>query len=266
MALDPGSARVKEIARLSQKDARYETGLFLLEGPQGLKELAHYPEIAQEILVTEEALTRYSVEIAALEKAGVAIEQVSSRVMEKISDTKTPQGVVSVVHHLDLELDEVIESEPKLLVLLDRIQDPGNAGTIIRAADAAGADAVLFSEGSVDPYNPKVVRSTAGSLLNVPVSIGVDMERAISGIKQKGVRVFSTSARGDALPEIAAEVLAGPSAWVFGNEAGGVSSEIAKLADQTVAIPIYGSAESLNLATAASVCLYFTAFAQRANH
>ena len=94
MALDPGSARVKEIARLSQKDARYETGLFLLEGPQGLKELAQYPELAQEIFVTESALERYAAEISTLEKAGVSVEQVSTRVMEKIADTKTPQGIV----------------------------------------------------------------------------------------------------------------------------------------------------------------------------
>ena len=266
MALDPGSARVKEIARLSQKDARYETGLFLLEGPQGLKELAQYPELAQEIFVTESALERYSAEISTLEKAGVAVEQVSTRVMEKIADTKTPQGIVSVVHHVDVEFSEILETSPKIVVLLDRIQDPGNAGTIIRAADAAGADAVVFSTGSVDPYNSKVVRSTAGSLLNVPISVGVDMQEAVIELQSKGIQVLSTSAKGESLPELPQGTLATASAWIFGNEAGGVGAELAALADKTVSIPIYGSAESLNLATAASICLYFTAFAQRANH
>ena len=266
MALDPGSARVKEIARLSQKDARYETGLFLLEGPQGLKELTHYPELAQEIFVTEVAAERYSEEIAALSGAGVSVEQVSSRVMEKIADTKTPQGIVSVVHHVDVEFSEVVQASPKLVVLLDRIQDPGNAGTIIRAADAAGADAVIFSVGSVDPYNSKVVRSTAGSLLNVPISLGVEMTTAIGELQEAGVQVFSTSSKGESLAELPGGTLQGPCAWIFGNEAGGVDPELASMADKTVSIPIYGSAESLNLATAASVCLYFTAFAQRANH
>ena len=266
MALDPGSPRVKEIARLSQKDARYETGLFLLEGPQGLKELAQYPELAQEVFVTESAMERYSVEISALEKAGVAIEQVSMRVMEKIADTKTPQGIVSVVHHIDVEFSEIVATSPKLVVLLDRIQDPGNAGTIIRAADAAGADAVVFSTGSVDPYNSKVVRSTAGSLLNVPISVGVNLLEAVIELQGAGVQVLSTSARGDSLPDLPHGLLATASAWIFGNEAGGVGSELAAVADKTISIPIYGSAESLNLATAASICLYFTAFAQRANH
>ena len=265
MALDPGSARVKEIARLHQKDARYETGLFLLEGPQGLKELAQYPELAEEIFVTENALERYSAELAALEKAGARIEQVSSRVMEKIADTKTPQGVVSVVHHIDVELEEVVASDPKMVVLLDRIQDPGNAGTIIRAADAAGADAVIFSTGSVDPYNSKVVRSTAGSLLNVPICLGADLKQATSLLQSEGIQVLSTSAKGESLPNLAEGALSAPSAWIFGNEAGGVDPELAAAADKTISIPIYGSAESLNLATAASICLYFTAFAQRAN-
>ena len=266
MALDPGSARVKEIARLHQKDARYETGLFLLEGPQGLKELAQYPALAQETFVTESAAERYVGELSALERAGVPVELVSTRVMEKISDTKTPQGVVSVVHHIDVEFPEIVASKPKLVVLLDRIQDPGNAGTIIRAADAAGADAVVFSLGSVDPYNSKVVRSTAGSLLNVPVSVGVELSQAIPELQASGVQVLSTSAKGEGLPAMGRETLGKPSAWIFGNEAGGVDAKLASLADTTVSIPIYGSAESLNLATAASVCLYFTAFAQRANH
>ena len=266
MALDPGSARVKEIARLHQKDARYETGLFLLEGPQGLKELAQYPELAQEIFVTESARERYSAELVTLEEAGVSLEQVSTRVMEKISDTRTPQGVVSVVHHIDVEFPEILASKPRLVVLLDRIQDPGNAGTIIRAADAAGADAVVFSLGSVDPYNAKVVRSTAGSLLNIPVSVGVELSQAIPKLQMAGIQVLSTSARGEHLPDMGQAVLEKSSAWMFGNEAGGVDPKLASLADKTVSIPIYGSAESLNLATAASVCLYFTAFAQRANH
>jgi len=188
------------------------------------------------------------------------------RVMEKIADTKTPQGIVSVVHHVDVEFSEIVETSPKLVVLLDRIQDPGNAGTIIRAADAAGADAVVFSTGSVDPYNSKVVRSTAGSLLNVPISVGVDMQEAVIELQSKGMQVLSTSAKGESLPELPQGTLATPSAWIFGNEAGGVGAELAALADKTVSIPIYGSAESLNLATAASICLYFTAFAQRANH
>ena len=265
MSLSPGSERVKEVAKLQQKDARYEAGLFLLEGPQGLKELIDFPELVHEVFVTEAAAERYEAELSSLRRAGVAVEQVNSRVMEKISDTKTPQGVVSVVHHLDLDFEEILQAQPRLVVLLDRIQDPGNAGTIIRAADAAGADAIVFSNGSVDPYNPKVVRSTAGSLLHVPISVSVDLEDAVDRLRRSGIQVFATAMDGEPLNEIDQEVLGKPTAWVFGNEAQGVAEGLIRACDKSVSIPIFGSAESLNLATAASICLYTSAFAARGN-
>ena len=265
MSLSPGSERVKEVAKLQQKDARYEAGLFLLEGPQGLKELIDFPELAHEVFVTEAAAERYEAELSSLRRAGVDIEQVNQRVMEKISDTKTPQGVVSVVHQLDVEFQEILQAKPRLVVMLDRIQDPGNAGTIIRAADAAGADAIIFSNGSVDPYNPKVVRSTAGSLLHVPISVSVELPLAVAGLREAGVQVFATAMDGRPLNEISQEVLGQPTAWVFGNEAQGVTEELIQACDESVSIPIFGSAESLNLATAASICLYTSAFAARGN-
>ena len=266
MSLSPGSDRVKEIARLQQKDARYEAGLFLLEGPQGLKELVEFPELVHEVFVTEAAAERYSAELAGLNRAGVSIEQVNSRVMEKLSDTKTPQGVISVVHHIDIELDEVMASEPKLVVLLDRIQDPGNAGTILRAADAAGADAIIFSAESVDPYNSKVVRSTAGSLLHVPFVVSCDLNQAVAKLQAAGVQVFATDMNGLAVNELPQTRLSQPTAWLFGNEAQGIDPSLMAACDEKVSIPIYGSAESLNLATAASICLYSSAFAAKGNH
>jgi len=259
---DPGSTRVKAVTRLRQKDARHETGLFLLEGPQGLKELTHYPEIVHEIFVTEAASARYAQEIDLLRGSKKNIEVVSDRVMEKLSDTQTPQGIVAVVHQLHIELADLVESEPKLVVLLDRIQDPGNAGTILRAADAAGCDGVVFSAESVDVYNGKVVRSTAGSLLHVPVVIGAEIPAAIKKLQEVGMQVFLADVDGESLPKIPSDVLAQPTAWIFGNEANGADPALRSLVDKVVSIPIYGSAESLNLATAASICLYSSAFAQ----
>jgi TrmH family RNA methyltransferase len=145
---------------------------------------------------------------------------------------------------------------------LANIRDPGNAGTVLRAADAAGADAVIFSENSVDVYNPKVVRSTTGSIFHLPVVLGASLEATIAAAKQAGYQVFAATAGGTTLPELEQSILAKPTLWMFGNEAWGFEPHILELADLQVAVPIYGAAESLNLATAASICLYATAFAQ----
>ena len=263
MISDPGSSRVKAVTRLTQKDARQETGLFLLEGPQGLKELTQYPEIVHEVFVTEAAAERYAELLESLREQNCSIEVVSDKVMDKLSETKTPQGVVAVVHQQHVDLADVLDSSPRLLAVLDRIQDPGNAGTILRAADAAGVDGVLFSAESVDVYNGKVVRSTAGSLLHVPVATGLSLPETIAQIRGRGLQVLIADAGGAPITQLSQEFLAKPTAWVFGNEAGGVDPQLASLADQVVSIPIYGSAESLNLATAASICLYTSAFAQQ---
>jgi TrmH family RNA methyltransferase len=134
----------------------------------------------------------------------------------------------------------------------------------LRAADAAGADAVVFSADSVDVYNTKVVRSTTGSLFHLPVVVGVSIESAIASFKEAGLQVFAANGGGDLLPELGVEILSAPTVWVMGNEAWGFEDSTLALVDRQVGLPIYGKAESLNLATAASVCLYESAFAQNA--
>jgi TrmH family RNA methyltransferase len=260
----PKSERVKGVARLQQKDARLETGLFLLEGPQGLKELCTQPELAQEVFATTAALERYEDLFDQLYQAGVPIIEVSELVMEKLSDTKTPQGVVAVVSQFDVSLEELISSGPQLIAILDQARDPGNGGTVLRAADAAGADAVIFTTDSVDLYNPKLVRSTAGSILHVPAVVEQDPVTLITALKAAGIQVFAASAGGKLITEMTSS-LSKPTAWIFGNEAHGVSPAMLAMADEIVALPIFGAAESLNLATAASVCLYASAFEMRSN-
>ena len=260
----PKSERVKGVARLQQKDARLETGLFLLEGPQGLKELAKHPELAQEVFATTAALDRYEDLFDKLYDASVPIIEVSDLVMDKLSDTKTPQGVIAVVSQLDVTLGELLASGPQLIAILDQARDPGNGGTVLRAADAAGADAVIFTTDSVDLYNPKLVRSTAGSILHVPCVVEQDPKALVAALKAAGIQVFAASAGGKEITEMG-ESLTKPTAWIFGNEAHGVSPEMLEMADEIVALPIYGEAESLNLATAASVCLYASAFEMHRN-
>jgi TrmH family RNA methyltransferase len=256
---------VRAVAKLAKKSARADTGTFLLEGPQAAREaLTWRPELVVELFATERAWRKHD-DVAALARdAGTQAETVADHVLETMADTVTPQGFVAVCRQFPVSLDDVFAASPRLIAVLDQVRDPGNAGTIIRAADSAGADAVVFAGHTVDLYNPKVVRSTTGSIFHVPVAVGVRVEDVLARSRENGLHVIAADMAGDDLL-VARESgeLATPTAWVFGNEARGLSDEVAALADRVITVPIYGHAESMNLATAASVCLYESAFAQR---
>lgn len=270
---NPKAGRVRAVAALSKKDVRAETGLFLLEGPQAVREAIEYrPELLRELYVTPTAAARYG-----LDDAPVDTWFVTEQVLDAMADTVTPQGVVAVCQQFPTSVKDVFPDAgadleargglPGIVAILEEVRDPGNAGTIIRAADAAGAHAVVLTGRSVDPYNPKVVRSTTGSLFHVPVSVGVTLADAVSRARGLGYTILAADVSGDDLPEVRADgMLDGPTAWVFGNEARGLTAEDLALVDRAVKVPIYGKAESMNLATAASVCLYESAFAQRTAH
>jgi TrmH family RNA methyltransferase len=262
---NPRSPRVRAVAKLAKRDARLETGLFLLEGPQAVAEaLTFRPELVIELFATPTALERYSDISTAADNAGIDIEFVSEQVLESMADTVTPQGLIAVCRQFPTSLKDILSGEPKLIAILEEVRDPGNAGTIIRAADAAGADAVIFTGRSVDLYNPKVVRSTTGSLFHLPVAVGIELETVIERVRAAGLRILAADIKGDDLLDARRNgTLAGPTAWLFGNEARGLTEEHFALADGAITVPIYGHAESMNLATAASVCLYESAFAQR---
>ena len=262
MLIDPKASKVRGVAKLTKKDARSSTGLFLLEGPQGLKEALDRPNLIIELYATEDAVERYPDLFERAESARIQVQLVSEPVLKALTDTTTPQGVVAVCEQIDVSLDDIIEAKPQLVALLANIRDPGNAGTVLRAADAAGADAVIFSANSVDVYNPKVVRSTTGSLFHLPFAVDIEIEEAIAALKAAGLQVFAGNGGGDEIPSLGSQVLSKPTAWVFGNEAWGFEQSTLNQVDRQVAVPIYGAAESLNLATAASICLYASAFAQ----
>ena len=262
MLIDPKAAKVRGVAKLTKKDARSSTGLFLLEGPQGLKEALNRPKLIVELFATEDAVERYPELFERAEASRIEVQLVSEPVLKALTDTTTPQGIVAVCEQLHSDLEDIIAAKPRLVALLANIRDPGNAGTVLRAADAAGADAVIFSTNSVDVYNPKVVRSTTGSVFHVPFAIDVPVEDAIAALKSAGLQIFAANGGGAEIPSLGDEVLGKPTAWVFGNEAWGFEQGTLDLVDQEVAVPLYGAAESLNLATAASICLYVTAFAQ----
>jgi RNA methyltransferase, TrmH family len=260
---NPRSPRVRAVAKLAKRSARAETGLFLVEGPQAVDEaLSFKPDILVDLFLTPGASERHASLVERAAAAGIAAETVSEQVLDAMSDTVTPQGVIAVCRQSAVPLDELLAGAPKLLTILEEVRDPGNAGTIIRAADAAGADGVILTGHSVDVFNPKVVRSTTGSIFHLPIVQGLSLQTALDAVRAAGVRVLAADIKGDDLPNIRAE-LVHPTAWLLGNEAHGLSDESLRLADRIVKVPIYGHAESLNLATAASVCLYESAFAQR---
>ncbi len=252
------------MAKLAKRAARAETGLFLVEGPQALREaLMFQPDLLVEVFAVAGVFDRHPDLGRELAKAGLEAQLVSDQVLDAMADTVTPQGVVAVCRQFPVTLKDLLAGEPKLVAILEEVRDPGNAGTILRAADAAGADGVIFTGNSVDAYNPKVVRSTTGSIFHLPLAQGSTLENAIHHVTQAGLQVLAADISGDDLPELR-DSLSAPTAWLFGNEAHGLSGEQLAFADHAVRVPIYGHAESMNLATAASVCLYESAFAQRA--
>ena len=260
------SARVKAVASLARRAARDETGMFLLEGPQAVGEaLASRPELLTELYATPTALERHPGVARAAEEAGVEVEFVTEQVLDTMADTVTPQGFVAVCRQFPVSLRQVFQAGTRLVAVLQEVRDPGNAGTIIRAADAAGADAVILAGRSVDLYNPKVVRSSTGSIFHVPIAVQASLDDVHARARDAGLQLLAADIKGDDLLTARSDgQLARPTAWVFGNEAHGLADDLLELVDRAVTVPIYGRAESMNLATAASVCLYESAFAQRA--
>jgi TrmH family RNA methyltransferase len=228
-----------------------------VEGPSGVREALADERGLVELFATPDAAERHPDLVAGARRVHLVTEDV----MGALADTVSPQGLVGVAEVRDVPLGTVLATRPRLVVVLAHARDPGNAGTILRTADAAGADAVVFPDGSVDPYNPKCVRASAGSVFHVPFVEGGSVAETVAALRSSGVRVLATTAAGETSLDDAD--LAGPTAWLFGNEAWGLPGDDLALADQRVRVPLYGRAESLNLATAAAVCLYASARGQR---
>jgi TrmH family RNA methyltransferase len=189
-------------------------------------------------------------------------DEISEKAAAGLSETVTPQGIVAVCRRPDRSVEQVLAASPRLLVALIEPNDPGNLGTVIRTADAAGADAVIL-DGGADPYNGKAVRASAGSLFHLPV-VSCATEELLAGTERIGLQSLATTAAGSSsLDELVdGGELAAPTVWIFGTEAHGLPRSVLEAADRTVRLPIYGRAESLNLAAAAAVCLYASARAQ----
>ena len=261
---EPSKGALQRARSLQRRRGRAESRQFLVEGRQAVREALGRPGAVDSLYVRWDAALDNADLIEMAKAAEVPYFALSEQNLASITDTVTPQGIVAVANDVDVPLDDVLAASPRLVVICAQVRDPGNAGTVIRCADAFGADAVILSSDSVEVYNPKVVRASVGSLFHLPIVEDADLATVIDACRAAGLQVFATDgAAGTVLTDLGDD-LAKPTAWVMGNESWGLPVEHLALADKTVAVPIYGRAESLNLATAAAVCLYASASAQRA--
>ena len=274
---NPRADRVSRVRALSGRSARLRFGRFLAEGPQCVREAVRFmPDDVVDVYLTEAAAERYPEIVDAAMAASLYLHIGTPEVLAAMSPDA--QGVLAVCRTRATTLATLMTrgvdgDAPRLVAILNNARDPGNAGTVIRAADAAGADLVVLAGDSVELYNPKLVRSTAGSLFHLDVVVGVELADAVAALRAAGLQVLAADGSGDHdLDDLqdAAErsttarpSLAAPTAWVFGNEAWGLDDADRSLSDAVVRVPIRGKAESLNLATAATVCLYASSRAQR---
>lgn len=275
---NPASDRVRKVSALQQRRSREKYGQFLVEGPQSVREVVRFaPELVRDIYVTDSAADRYAEIIDDALRASIYVHECIPEVVSAMS--ADAQGLVAVCNAPDTHLEQFSTqdlSAMRSIAILCEVRDPGNAGTVIRAADAAGADLVILSQDSVEVLNPKVVRSTAGSLFHLPVVSAANVSEVAQILSEAGIQILAADGYAeqdlDDLLDAAAAGNEDPgavslvkhTAWLFGNEAAGLSAEQKSLADAAVKVPIRGKAESLNLATAATVCLYATSRAQRA--
>lgn len=241
--------------KLQRHIGRRRAARFLAEGPN-LVEAALRRGLVSEVFATEAALDRFGALLA-----DAPVQLVTERAAKSLSDTVTPVGLVAVCRVPEVSLDEVLAAAPRLIAVPVQISEPGNAGTLIRAADAMGADAVVLAGNSVDPYNSKCLRASAGSIFSVPVISEPDEAATVARLQAAGLQVLATTIDGEA--DLDHIDLTPPTAWLFGPEAHGLPTELAAAADHRVHIPMPGHSESLNIASAASICLYQSARAHR---
>lgn len=259
MITSTGNTRIKAVSALVRKaKCRKEQKLFIVEGPKMFAEL---PKSHLRETYVSESFLKQQGERAEHLLSGCVYETVSDEVMNYLSDTQTPQGILAVAEQFSYTLEEVLSGENPHLVLLETLQDPGNLGTILRAGEGAGITGVVMNEATADLYNPKVIRSTMGSVFRVPFVYVSDWNAAIEKIKARGIRLYAAHLKGTGSYE--EEDYTGPTGFLIGNEANGLTEATAALADGYVKIPMAGKVESLNAAIAASILMFETARQRR---
>jgi RNA methyltransferase, TrmH family len=250
----PSNPAVRAARKLARTSARARAGgRFLLEGPEGIRAALDAGHVPVSLLATERAAARHAGLVNLARQRGAPVSLVAEPVLAALAATATPQGLVAVLASVTRPLED-LPASPRLVCVLAEVRDPGNAGTVLRTADAFGADAVVTTRGSVDPESPKAVRAAAGSLFHLPVVAGAPWPELAAALRRRGLRLVGADPHADATLDRAP--LDGPVALVLGNEAHGLPAGIAADLDLVVRVPLAGRAESLNLAAAAAVLLY----------
>lgn len=244
---------LKLIRSLSKKKGRQDSGLYFVEGTRIVDEALLYAEDSVKYLIASETFCKNnSAFINALDEKGKTVYTSNDKLFNDVCDTETPQGIGAVLKIPDTP--PLSFGDLNFVLILDRVSEPGNLGTIIRTAEAAGVDAILMLKGCADIYSPKVVRSTMGSMFRIPYLTGIELS-TVSELKSFGFTIVSTSLKKSVL--INESNISGKRAIVIGNEAFGVSDEILSLSDIKIRIPMEGKVESLNAAVAAGISMYF---------
>jgi RNA methyltransferase, TrmH family len=252
---------VSAAVKLHRHVGRRRAGRFLAEGPN-LVEAASVRGLVREVFVAESARQRHASLLDSLVgRHEVPVHLVTERAAKALSDTVTPAGLVAVCEIPATGLEDVLADSPRLVAVAVEISEPGNAGTVIRIADAMGAASVILGGHSVDPYNGKCLRASAGSIFSIPVVAAPDAHAVLTAVRAAGLQVLATTVDGETRLDEAGKLLGRPTAWLFGPESHGLSAELAGRADHRVRIPMSGGAESLNVAAAAAICLYQSALA-----
>lgn len=262
-ALSERNPRVVSAVKLQRAAQRRKSGQFLAEGANSVAAALETGRV-RELFYSMNAAVRENELVATAAATGVRTTLVSDRAAQQLGETVTAPGLVAVCELIDVPLPTILADRPRLLAVPVEIAEPGNAGTLIRVADAVGANGVVLAGDTVDPHNGKCVRASAGSLFHVPIARHRDIGEALDAIAAAGITLLATAANGEVDLDDADALLTGPVAWLFGNEAHGLDPAVAARAHHRIRIPIHGRAESLNLAAAASICLYASARIQHA--
>ena len=243
---------LKKVRSLQQRSGREELGLFLLEGPKLLVEAKSKGVAVQDVIVSK---SYWSTGFSANEDLNVEeITVVDDKLFRDLSTTSTPCGIISVGRIKTFSLEDCFKGTKTLIAVAEAVQDPGNLGTMIRAALAFGATGLVATAGSVDAFNPKVVRAAMGGLFGLPVVVGIKMEELVRRLKEENIRILALDPTAEK-PFWEIEMNQ-PLAFLFGNEGNGLSRQAAQLADELVSIPMTGDSESLNVAVSSGVVLF----------
>lgn len=254
------NGKVKELVKLQKSSKeRRKSGLFVAEGEKLIKEAALHSRV-QAVYAAETAYREAAPgQKAFLQELGC--EVVADPVFHAIADTVTPQGYLGVVEQPEYSLEQIIRDKGRGILLLDDLRDPGNMGTILRTAEGAGFSGIILSQGSVDMFNPKVVRATMGSIFRMPFCYVEDLAGTVSSLKDRGIPVYGTAMEGSLVYD-AVDFRAG-AGIVVGNEARGISEAVLQQLTGCVRIPMAGKLESLNAAVSAAILMYELARQQR---